>query len=72
MDDPLILKGIETLEAQGYIIERWQTVGGSHIFTISRKDGNRPRHVTVEEVKRALPDLPTCRLYPICGSVIVR
>jgi hypothetical protein len=72
MDDPMILKGIGTLEAQGYTVERWQTLGGSHIFTISRKDGNKPRLVTVWEVQRAMPDVPMHRLYPISGSVIVR
>lgn len=71
-DDPLILQGIEELEAQGYAIDKWQTVAGSHIFTISRSENGKPRPVRFDEVTAALPGVPTCRLYPILGTVIVR
>jgi hypothetical protein len=71
-DDPLILQGMATLEAQGYVIDKWQTVAGSHIFTVSRQHNGKPRIVTIDEVKAALPDVPTCRMYFIYGSVIVR
>ena len=71
-DDPLVLQGMATLEAQGYVIDKWQTVAGSHIFTVSRQQGGKPRIVTIDEVKAALPGVPTCRMYFIYGSVVVR
>lgn len=71
-DDPLIVQGIETLATQGYAIDKWQTVAGSHIFTISRSENGKPRPVSFDEVAAALPGVPTCRLYPILGTVIVR
>ena len=71
-DDPLILQGIETLEAQGYVIDKWQTVAGSHIFTVSRQHNGKPCIVTIGEVAAALPGVPTCRMYCIYGSVVVR
>lgn len=71
-DDPLILQGMAALEAQGYVIDKWQTAAGSHIFTVSRQHNGKPRIVTLDEVKAALPGVPTNRMYFICGSVIVR
>ncbi len=71
-DDPLILQGMATLEAQGYVIDKWQTVAGSHIFTVSRQHNGKPHTVSIDEVAAALPGVPTSRLYLICGSVVVR